>query len=115
MQQQTRIDTPSFWIDAQSGEARMSAEQLMTWLKDMHDRMEAVQGILERQIECTFLAALQHMVSGGIAECQGLAYRIKDGELQCMREYDEPIMMAWTTAAEQTVYWALHQQWTICL
>lgn len=111
------MNTPHFKIDHETREVRLCYEQFHTWLKDTAEQVSRIQGILEASekggIEKSFSNALQHMIAGGVAECQGIAYRIKDGELQCMREYDEQPWIAWVPATEQSVDWAIRQEWEV--
>jgi len=110
-----KLPTPSFWIDAETREVRMCAEQFHTWLNDVTSKLEAVQGILERPDEGTihFSDAVRCMNQGKIVTCQGVHYRIKDGELQCMRELDDDPYVLWFPAAQQSIDWAIRQEWEI--
>jgi len=60
-----------------------------------------------------FFWALSHMIKGNIAECQGLAYRIKDDQLEYFKEYDDPHLCAWVPATLQTIFWAIKQDWLL--
>lgn len=111
------IGMPSFWIDAESGEVRMCAEQFHTWLGDINKQLEAVQGILERSVPASGLVdfpnALSHMKQGRVALCQDIPYRINDGELQFMREFDENPYVFWEPAVQQSIAWAIGQKWQL--
>lgn len=111
------MNTPDFKIDHETHEVRIPADQFYTWLQNTLEQVKRIQGTLgpseSKAQSNAFSDAMQHMIDGGVAMCHGIHYRIKEGELQYMREYDEQPWVAWVPSPEPTIDWAIRQKWKV--